>query len=98
MKLIESIEQRNNLPWQAGIADGRLRLIGVDTLPVENFMGVIAATKALGGSLALENAAADLSQSIRVSDDSPQRDDLAKRIKHELDPHGVFSPGRIFEG
>jgi FAD/FMN-containing dehydrogenase len=98
LKLIESIEQQNTLPWQAGIADGRLRLIGADSLQTASFKGMIAATKTLGGSLAVENPPIDLAQTIRRSHDSPQRDDLAKRIKHELDPRGVFAPGRIFEG
>jgi FAD/FMN-containing dehydrogenase len=90
--LIEGIEARDNLLWQAGVADGRIRVIdtGSSKECSASFEGMTAATGALGGSLTIENASADIDQTIEVTEHAPERNGLMQRIKRELDPHYLF--------
>ena len=92
-KLIEGIEARENLLWHAGVADGRVRVIdtGSSKECAASFEGMKAAAGALGGSVTIENVSADFDQTVEVTGHAPERNRLMQRIKHELDPHRLFS-------
>lgn len=93
--LVAGIEAKNTVLWQASVVDGRLRLIDTGSAAecAARFAELRATTVGLGGSLTIENLAEDLAQTMESDADSPQRNDLAKRIKNELDPRHIFAPG-----
>ncbi|MGH9322147.1 MAG: FAD-binding oxidoreductase [Vicinamibacteria bacterium] len=49
----------------------------------------------LGGNVVLERAPADLKKEIDVFGEIPEGFEIMKRIKGELDPRGILSPGRF---
>jgi len=82
--------------WHAGVADGRIRVMQSDKNTANNkkLIALRAATEALGGSLIVEHAAPELKSEIGAWGNLPTAN-LMTRIKQQLDPAGLFSPGRF---
>jgi FAD/FMN-containing dehydrogenase len=90
--------------WQAGVGDGRIRV--VDLLQKENgsqpMKGTIARigafrdqAEALGGSLIIELAPADIQNSVDAWGVFGSSLQLMQRVKRQLDPGGILSSGRF---
>lgn len=88
------------LQWQAGLGDGRLRAMA--RVPVYHREAVRALERLrqraenLGGSLVIERAPADIKNEIDSWGSFGSATDLMKRVKHQLDPENMLSPGRFF--
>ena len=80
--------------WQAGVADGRIRVMHTDQAVANNqtLIALRKAAEALGGSLIIERAPMGVTSEIDAWGAMPAKK-LMTRIKQELDPAGLFSPG-----
>ena len=91
--------------WQAGVGDGRIRVveslqnehesreIGDETIGrLEMFRGQ---TQSLGGALIIEHAPAEMKTRMNAWGTFDSSAGLVQRIKTELDPDGILSPGRF---
>jgi FAD/FMN-containing dehydrogenase len=87
--------------WQAGLADGRLRVIGScsgeTNSIVQSLEKARAAARALGGTLVLENAPLDVKNAFDAWGEMGSAGLLMQRVKQQLDPTDMLSPGRFFE-
>jgi glycolate oxidase subunit GlcD len=89
-----------NIQWQAGLGDGRIRVIA--KCPTYHQTAVRALERLrqkaenLGGSLVIEKASADFKREFDSWGSFGSSTELMKRIKHELDPESLLSPGRLF--
>jgi glycolate oxidase subunit GlcD len=92
--------------WQAGLGDGRIRVI--DSLRKnENGSCEIGSNatgrlellreqaERLGGALVIEHASAELKKSMKAWGAFGSSAALMQRIKTQLDPDGILSPGRF---
>ena len=88
------------LQWQAGLGDGRLRAMA--RVPVYHREAVRALERLrqraenLGGGLIIERAPAEIKNEIDSWGSFGSATDLMKRVKHQLDPENMLSPGRFF--
>jgi len=85
--------------WQASLMDGRLRVIenpatDGDVL-VTSLVQLRAEAQTLGGSLVIESAPVKIKNSIDAWGDLGARGELMRRIKQQLDPADILSPGRF---
>jgi len=71
------------LRWQLSVGDGRLRFFDEFSGDQARVDQLVAVTRSFGGQLLMARA-----QSIFI--DQPSKNELAKRIKMNLDPNGVF--------
>jgi FAD/FMN-containing dehydrogenase len=87
--------------WQAGLADGRLRVISSYSEETNSIVQSLekarATARALGGTLVLENALPDIKSAFDAWGEMGAAGLLMRRVKQQLDPAGAFSPGRFFE-
>jgi len=85
--------------WQAGIADGRLRMIQPYREPRSEQTSELThlrnVAQSFGGSLIIESASADIKAAVDSWGRASNSDTLMKRIKDALDPKGILSPGRL---
>jgi glycolate oxidase subunit GlcD len=85
--------------WHAGIADGRVRMmepLAADTADgSDRFSHLRNLAESFGGSLVIESATEEIKLAIDAWGNRGGSDIVMKRIKDELDPHGMFSPGRF---
>jgi FAD/FMN-containing dehydrogenase len=87
------------LRWHAGLGDGRLRAIA--RTPVYHREAVRALERLrqkaenLGGSLVIESASDEIRNEFDAWGDFGSAAELMKRVKAELDPRDVLSPGRF---
>jgi FAD/FMN-containing dehydrogenase len=85
--------------WQAGAADGRMRVI--ERLPrdpresVDVVRSLRAMAESMGGSLVIENAHPEIKNEIDSWGTLGSSTDLMKRVKLQLDPQNILSPGRL---
>ncbi|MCM3872507.1 MAG: FAD-binding oxidoreductase, partial [Pyrinomonadaceae bacterium] len=102
-QFIEIVKDRfaNSFPkslWQAGIADGRVRMMepfGANTEEHSNQLTHLRSiAESFGGSLVIESASDELKLAMNAWGRRGNSDAVMKRIKAELDPRGLFSPGR----
>ena len=56
---------------------------------------VRAITTRLGGTLVVTGCDPELKRQIDVFGDPPPAFDLMRRVKQQLDPNGILSPGRF---
>jgi glycolate oxidase subunit GlcD len=90
------------LRWHAGLGDGRLRAIA--RAPVYHREAVRALERlrhkaeSLGGSLVVESAPIEIRNEFDAWGDFGSVAELMKRIKLELDPRNLLSPGRFDDG
>jgi FAD/FMN-containing dehydrogenase len=87
------------LRWHAGLGDGRLRAIA--RTPVYHREAVRALERlrqkaeSLGGSLVVESAPFEIRNEFDAWGDFGSVTELMKRIKAQLDPQNLLSPGRF---
>lgn len=86
--------------WQAGVGDGRLRMLSSSIENVKTCIasleGLRAQVRSTGGSLAIEQAPTELARMIDAWGDIGPSAAVMRRIKQELDPDDVLSPGRFW--
>src|SRR5437016_6924188 len=89
-----------SLRWHAGLGDGRLRAMA--RAPVYHREAVRALERLrqkaenLGGSLILESAPVEIKNEFDAWGDFGSAFELTKRVKQQLDPQTLLSPGRLF--
>jgi glycolate oxidase subunit GlcD len=92
-------ERRPNLLWHAGVGDGRLRVIETETDDENDSIRRIKTLRkfaqAMGGSLMLESASPLLKNQLEPWGAWGNSAGLMSRIKHQLDPRNLLSPGRF---
>jgi len=87
------------LSWHAGLGDGRLRAIA--RAPVYHREAVRALellrgkVETLGGKLVLETAPLEIRNEFDAWGDFGSTAELQRRVKAQLDPQNLFSPGRF---
>ena len=85
--------------WQASVADGRLRMIEVAEVDtdrlIKSLQNLRTEAQALGGSLIIEKAPAEIKSRIDAWGELGPRRELMQRIKQQLDPENIFSAGRF---
>jgi glycolate oxidase subunit GlcD len=91
-----------SLMWHAGVGDGRLRAIAKP--PVYHREAVRALgrlrqkAETLGGNLVVESAPIEVKNELDAWGGFKSAADLMKRVKSELDPQNLLSPGRFDDG
>src|SRR5438128_6201757 len=90
------------LMWHAGIADGRVRVIAKSPVYYREAVRALerlrTKAEALGGSLMLENASSEIKTEFDSWGAAGTSLGLMKRVKKQLDPNCMFSPGRFVGG
>ena len=85
--------------WHAGLADGRLRVMNDSNEETDSCMDSLkdlrASAHAIGGALVIENAPQEIKGAIDAWGDVGTKASLMRRVKQELDPDGLLSPGRF---
>ena len=88
------------LQWQAGLGDGRVRVLAKCPTYHQQAVRVLErlcqTAENLGGSLVIEKASADIKRELNSWGSFGSAAELMKRIKQELDPENLLSPGRVF--
>jgi glycolate oxidase subunit GlcD len=88
------------LQWQASLGDGRVRVIArAPVYPreaVRTLERMRQRAENLGGNLIIERAPVDIKDEIGSWGGSGSATDLMKRVKQQLDPQNLLSPGRFF--
>jgi len=89
------------LRWHAGLGDGRLRAIARAPVYHRETVRVLEhlrqRARSLGGNLVLESAPTEIKNEFDAWGDFGSVTGLMKRVKAQLDPHNLLSPGR-FDG
>lgn len=89
------------LRWHAGLGDGRLRAIARAPVYHRETVRLLEhlrqKTRSLGGNLVLESAPTEIKNEFDAWGDFGSVTGLMKRVKAQLDPRNLLSPGR-FEG
>ncbi|PYS21107.1 MAG: hypothetical protein DMF72_18495 [Acidobacteria bacterium] len=89
-----------NLQWQAGLGDGRVQATA-GTSPyhqetVRALEQLLRRAENLGGSLVVDRAPVEIKNEFDAWGSFGSASELMKRIKQQLDPENIFSPGRFF--
>jgi FAD/FMN-containing dehydrogenase len=88
------------LQWHASLGDGRLRVMArAPVYPresVRTLQRMRQKAEDLGGHLVVERAPADVKNEIGSWGGSGSATELMARVKRQLDPQNLFSPGRFF--
>jgi D-lactate dehydrogenase (cytochrome) len=91
LKIVERDGSTTEAVWHAGVAEGRLRVIGPPQLNAgrlaQSLSGLRVEAESLGGSLIIESAPAEIKSKIDTWGDLGARGKLMGRIKQQLDPH-----------
>jgi FAD/FMN-containing dehydrogenase len=97
-ELLTEVEGRHEnfkeLPWHAGAGDGRVRVFD-DEGASTSIESLRRAARDLGGSLVVERAPAELKARLDPWGLSDASASLMRRVKQQLDPDDIFSPGRF---
>lgn len=105
LKRLSEVKGRE-LMWHAGAGDGRVRVVersrqtdnGSDKCQDETIARLrelATNAKSLGGALIIEQASAELKQLLNAWGDLGSVTGLMQRVKNELDPGDILSPGRF---
>jgi glycolate oxidase FAD binding subunit len=90
--------------WQAGVGDGRIRVIGPLEKKNDNEAGnrsigrlerLRAQAQSLGGTLIVEQAPARIKTRLNAWGLVSSSAGLVQRVKQQLDPDDILSPGRF---
>jgi glycolate oxidase subunit GlcD len=102
---LRSVEQAaENSPgaarmWQASVADGQIRAIEATNGHWDQLGPLLqrlrAEAEAMGGSLVVENAHPEIKRKIDAWGTFGTRAGIMRRIKQQLDPQNLLSPGRF---
>lgn len=88
--------------WHAGVADGRVRVIARSPVYYREAVRALGRLRtkaeALGGSLILEKAAAEIKAEFDSWGSMGTSFRLMTRVKNQLDPDNLLSPGRFVGG
>ena len=101
-KLEDEAGRADELMWHAGAGDGRLRVFdevergGAETL--KTLRSMRDATRDAGGSLVIERASSELRREFGAWGLTESAALLMRRVKEQLDPDDIFSPGRFAWG
>ena len=79
--------------WHAGVAEGRINVMGTELSP-KSLLALRTRVEEVGGSLVIDESPPEIKSEIGAWGRLPAPD-LMKRIKQQLDPSGLFSPGRF---
>ena len=95
----------SGLMWQAGLGDGRVRVIDRSHVNVHGSAEVARAlsrleslrtnARNLGAALMVEHAPAEMQNRNDNSENFGTAGGIMQRIKQQLDPHGILAPGRF---
>lgn len=92
-------DRSSGLMWHAGLGDGRVRVVDnfeqTEDKTISRLETLRTEAQHLGSALIIENAPADLRNRIGVWEPSGPSAGLMQRIKQQLDPDGILSPGRF---
>ncbi len=95
----EYLSSFSSLLWQAELADGRMRAIDCASRETRECIQVVKSLRAmaesLGGSLTIEDAPAEFKTELDSWGDFGSATNLMKRVKGQLDPQNILSPGRL---
>jgi hypothetical protein len=84
--------------WRASAAEGQIRGIqppGIDNnQTIESLQDLRGQAETLGGSFVIETADPEVKSRIDAWGGFTASG-IMQRIKHQLDPHNIFSPGRF---
>ncbi|MGH9959025.1 MAG: hypothetical protein ACREBC_18160, partial [Pyrinomonadaceae bacterium] len=85
--------------WHAGIVDGRVRMMEPrrtnppeDTSRLRHLRNI---AQSFGGSLVIESSAKEIELAMDAWGGRGNSDKVMKRIKDQLDPENLLSPGRF---
>ena len=92
--------------WQAGLGDGRIRVVergqstdnepeGFASESVKRIVELTAKAQNLGGALVIEHAPAAMKNLVNAWGTFGSSAGIMQRVKHQLDPAGILSPGRF---
>ena len=88
------------LRWHAGLGDGRMRAIARAPVYHREAVRVLerlrGKAETLGGSLVIEKAAVEIKSEFDAWGGFGSTAELMQRVKAQLDPQDLFSPGRLF--
>jgi glycolate oxidase subunit GlcD len=88
------------LQWQAGAGDGRLRVMARAPADHQACVRVLERLRQRaenrGGSLVIERAPVEIRRSLDSWGGFGSATELTKRVKMQLDPENILSPGRLF--
>jgi FAD/FMN-containing dehydrogenase len=91
---------RSTIRWQAGVGDGRLgvraRTPAYQKEAARALERLRQTAEDRGGSLVLEQAPVEIKRACDAWGSFGSAGELMKRVKQQLDPQSVLSPGRIF--
>jgi FAD/FMN-containing dehydrogenase len=96
---VHSSDNPSAVMWHAGVGDGRIRV--VDSFPqtedkiIARLEELRAEAQSLGSALIIENAPAELRNRIDAWGTWGSSAGLMQRVKQQLDPDGILSPGRF---
>ncbi|MFL6208797.1 MAG: FAD-binding oxidoreductase [Pyrinomonadaceae bacterium] len=86
--------------WHAGLGDGRMRVMHALTTDAGQTAQMLArlrrTAQTLGGALVVEHAPVAVKEKIDAWGVPAAPAQLMRRIKQQLDPAGLLSPGRMF--
>jgi glycolate oxidase subunit GlcD len=104
-RFLHSVEQANDNAsgasrmWQTSVADGRIRAIEEPNGDWDQVAQLLrrlrAEAEALGGSLVVENAHPEIKMRVDSWGTFGTRLGIMQRIKQQLDPQNLLSPGRF---
>lgn len=85
--------------WHMGVGDGRLRVIGPLATPISDSIKVLeewrTRVQQFGGWMIVEDAPREIKSVFDVWGDVGAAAPLMQRIKQQLDPRNILSPGRF---
>jgi len=91
---------RSSIRWQAGVGDGRLRVLARSPVYHQEAVRALERLRQTaedrGGSLVIEKAPVEVKREIDSWGSFGSASELMKRVKRQLDPQNVLSPGRMF--
>jgi len=99
-------EQLSESMWQAGVGDGRIRVVNrlqpadneteaFHNQLVERIEELKDTAQSLGGALIIEHAPAEIKARANAWGTCGSSTGLMQRVKQQLDPDGILSPGRF---
>ncbi|MDQ5846603.1 MAG: FAD-binding oxidoreductase [Acidobacteriota bacterium] len=99
LKKLDESDYASEFMWHAGIGDGRIRLIDptkrTDDESITLVQSLRAEAETLGGALMIENASPEIKSRVNAFGSFGDSAAMMARIKRQLDPNQIYSPGRF---
>jgi len=94
-----SSDNTPGLMWHAGVGDGRIRVVDrcqqTEDKTIASLDELRAAAQRLDSALIIENAPTEIKNRIGAWRTPVSTAGLMQRVKQQLDPNGILSPGRF---